>query len=331
VNSPKLTIVIPTFNRPELLPRALASALDQTLPARIIVADDGDCDKTSDILAEQFAAPVDSGQVTHLRTGASYAWDNFRAGMEAADTLYVSWLQDDDVVCPVYSERIASAFDQAPSANVWFARLCAAPDGRMALWYASVGPWVPMDLRNGVPYTLSQGSILASSAYMTSWALPPATAYRNGPLFRQALRKMPPYCDIFMERLMPALAVGEGSFIADPIIAGYWIQHDHNLSRKQHSEQAEHTKRFLPVLDDLLSTYPTWQDDFAAWCQLIPANMIAQWLGHVDQTCKEGGGSRHQNDIKRLMVLSLEHRIRFGGERRWWKRAANWIKSRAAL
>jgi hypothetical protein len=337
-DSPKLTIVIPTFNRPALLPRAIRSALEQTVPALIIVADDGDTDKTRDVLQEQFPIQMYNGQIYHLRTGATYAWPNWRAGMEAAATPYTSWVQDDDVVHPCYVERICSAFETFPDADVWFARLQCAPDGQKAMWYSGIGPWCPMDMKHGTLHSLRESSILASTAYFVSWSLSPAIAYRNTPHFRKCLKRHPEHCDIFVERLLPAMACEGSPFIADPAIVAYWIQHGDQLSHKQHKDQPEHAKRFLPVLDDLLDRAEGWEETLAAWCQLIPANTLMNWIKQCEVTCKEGGGSRHDKAIRRTMLLSLQNRVEFGGERRWWKRTANrikvavkWIRDKAAF
>lgn len=327
----KLTIVIPTFNRPALLPRALASALEQTVQAKIIIADDGDIAVTADLLKGECPTELLTGQVEHLCTGADNAWSNWKAGYEAAETPYVTVLQDDDIVHPCYAERIIAGFDAHPDADVWLARLqCGAGHG-MGLWYAGVGPWVPMDLQRGGEYCFHEGSILASTALFISWSLSPGIAYRNTPHFQGCLDRHPTHCDIFVERLLPAMVAVGGPFIAEPMICGYWMQHADQLSRHQHPIQPEHTKRFLPALDELLDRLPTWEQSLFDWCQLIPANLIIQWLGHIDQTCTEGGGSRHKDKVKSILLVSVNNRVQFGGERRWWKRAANWVRSRAAL
>ncbi len=250
--------------------------------------------------------------------------------MLSATTDYVAWLQDDDKVHPTYAERIIHGFDNAPDANVWFARLQAAADARLALWYSGIGPWVPMDLCGGEQFCMRQGSILATTALFTSWSLSPGIAYRNTPWLQACLATHPEHCDIFVERLLPAMVANGGPFIADPMICGYWCQHADMLSQKQHPVQPDHSKRFLPHINRLLAEMPTWKTDLAAWCQLMPANLLIGWIGQVDQTCKEGGGSPYRDEIKRVMIESLAARVRFGGERRWWKRATNWLKSKAA-
>jgi glycosyltransferase involved in cell wall biosynthesis len=330
VSEYKLSIVIPTFNRPEMLPIALRSALDQIVPAKIIVADDGDIAVTRELLKGDFAEPCLSGQIEHLCTGASYAWPNWKAGAEAATTPYVAWLQDDDSVHPCYAERICKGFDEAPDANVWFARLQCAGPGKLALWYSGIGPWVPMDLQFGEQYCMREGSILATTSLFTSWSISPGIAYRSTPHFRDCLNRHPEYCDIYVERLLPAMVANGGPFIADPMICGYWRQHPDNLSRKQHPEQPEHTKRFLPALNELISQLkPGWKESLAAWSHLIPAGQLLGWVNQIDVACKEGGGSPYRDEIKRIMILALRDRVQFGGERRWWKRAANWFTGKA--
>jgi hypothetical protein len=74
-----VSVVIPTFNRVELLPRTLASILDQSVPpAEVIVVDDGSTDGT-EVLARGFRPPVryirieNSGVCRARNVGASLA------------------------------------------------------------------------------------------------------------------------------------------------------------------------------------------------------------------------------------------------------------------
>jgi Glycosyl transferase family 2 len=336
LESPRLTICIPTFNRPDKLPRALNSALSQftqgtvePLPVRIIVSDNGDARATHDLLKADYAPQCISGQIIHMVTEADHAWPNWRAGAEAAETEFVAWLQDDDIITEVYADRVISAFDAYPNAKLWLARCLCAPDGQMALWYSGNGPFVPMDFRGGRPFCLAEGSVLASTSYFTSWALAPGFAFRNGEPFKRALREIPDHCDIFVERLMPALVARGSAFIADPVVAGYWIQHPDQLSRKLHKRQPEETKRFMPVMNQLLSELPEWQKSLADWCQVVPAATLLQWIGQAETTCKEGGGSPHKDEIQSILMESLRGRIKFGWKPPlWWQRGIGWLRGK---
>jgi hypothetical protein len=308
-----------------MLPRALDSLLRQKNedgtphPVKIIVADDGECDRTDGILREQYAAPFGTGQIVHLRTGVTEPWENWRAGAEAAETEFASWVQDDDEVSDYYAGRIAYAFDYTASQgcyrSVWLGRMTCATYhkgiGGWGLWTAANGPFVPMpDLYGSEqPFGCPQGQFLAPSMYLTAHSLSPAIAYRNSPEFKAALRAMPERCDIHIERMMPATMAAHGGFIADPVIIAHWVQHNDHLSRKQHPDQPRQTKLLIAYLDGLLDTLAEWQAHFAAWLGVMGPAQIIEWFKHLDHTEEEGGKSRHGKAIRELMARSLEGRV----------------------
>lgn len=335
----RLDIVIPTHDRPEMLPRALASALGQRLddgtpaPVRVILADDGDTDRTEALLRDQFADALARGTIVHLRTGESEPWANWRAGAEASDAEFTAFLQDDDYVSPFYAGRILGAFDSCAAAGhghaVWFGRLSCATHhkglGGWGLWYAGNGPMVPMPDVYGadMPAGFQHGLAVAPSMYLTGWSLSPALAYRNGDSFRASLRAMPDRCDIYIERMMPAAMAAAGGFIADPAIIGHWVQHDSHLSRAMHADQPRQTRAFLAYMDNLLDRLDrdAWQAQFAAWCQVIPPASLVQMINGYEQTEREGGRSRHSGDVLALAIASLRGRVR-AGEIPWRRRLA---------
>lgn len=328
---PRLTIVIPTFNRPDMLPRALKGCLAQTVPVKILIADDGDPEATLDLIEQQFPAAWDKGIITHLYTKTDEAWVNWRAGAQAATTEFIAWHQDDDVVRKTYAQRICEAFDRHPKARLWMAQLKVGPDERMCLWNCGNGPWVPMDFMEGKPFSFAEGSVIASSSYFTSWSLCPAMAFRDSPEFRAALVKMPPRCDIFVERLIPAMVANGGSFIADPVVAGTWIVHDSQLSTKQHPDQPRQTGVMIKALDDLMDGMEGWEESLAQWCRLNASQSIVAWIGEIDRTIKEGGQSRYARKVQQILVESLIGRVKWGYTSRWWHKASRWIKDKAAV
>lgn len=334
--NPRLTVVIPTHDRPEMLARALRAALLQSVPVRVIVADDGDDRRTSAILRDHFADRL--GHIRHLINGPISAWTNWRRGMEAADTEYVAWLQDDDVICRRYAERILHAFDGAARKgqypHVWMGRLtCADDSGRFGMWYCGNGPWIfAQDLHGQEePAHWSEGACIAASSYFTSWSLSPALAYRNGPRLRAALAAMPANCDIFVERIIPAELACEGGFLADAVTIGHWVQHDDNFSRKLWADQPRQTRLLVRHLDNLLDRLPGWEAQFGAWCKIIPPMQLVGWLKQLDTTEREGGRSRHGRTLRRLMWESMTGRVRLERKPPWWRRVAGFLRRRAAL
>lgn len=99
--SPKVSIVMPTYNRARNLKWALQSLLDQTEPAfEVMIADDGSTDETADVVA-QFRGRINLRYLFQ-------AHDGFRAGqarnlgLEQARGKFVLFLDSDLVVPPTF-------------------------------------------------------------------------------------------------------------------------------------------------------------------------------------------------------------------------------------
>ena len=96
VEPPRISVVIPTYQRVESCRRAVASALEQELPAlEVLVCDDGSTDGTQDAF-ENLAR--DEPRLVYLRTsrnhGAPAASRNL--GLRKARGEWVAFLDDDD-------------------------------------------------------------------------------------------------------------------------------------------------------------------------------------------------------------------------------------------
>ena len=95
-----VSIVIPTFNRAALLPRAIDSALAQTLPAEVIVCDHGSSDGTPAVAARY------GDRIRYIRRerdqGPIVCW---REGVESANGNLVHFNFDDDWSDATFLER----------------------------------------------------------------------------------------------------------------------------------------------------------------------------------------------------------------------------------
>lgn len=293
----QLTIGIPTYNRPKLLPRALKAAIQQTVPVRIVVADDGDPEPTERILASDEFRGQD---IRHLITGATSAWPNWRAAAEACDTEYFAWLQDDDTIRDTYAERIIDVLDYFPDTDLWLARLQSGFTDTLAMGYKGNGPWCPMDFLTGKPARWLGGDILAISSYLTSWSLCPAQAYRDGDRFRAMLELMPDETDMFIERLVPAYMAVGAPIICDPIVAGYWIQHGRMLHQEQSADPGQRIGQFTrflgcldQIFDQVLESEVNWQRIVKHWLGWIPADFVVSWLKSLDELPAAVDRGRH--------------------------------------
>lgn len=96
---PRISVIIPTYNREELLPRALRSAISQSAtPAEVLVVDDGSDDNTREVVKE-IAASADM-EIRYLyqpNRGPAAARNR---GIRAASSEYLAFLDSDDEFHP---------------------------------------------------------------------------------------------------------------------------------------------------------------------------------------------------------------------------------------
>jgi len=94
-----ITCVVPTFNRPEMLSRALRSVYSQTCkPSKVIVSENGNCMAVRSVV-DSFQDP--EIELIHLTSETPIpAIQNWLRGVEMAETEYVKIVWDDDWLEP---------------------------------------------------------------------------------------------------------------------------------------------------------------------------------------------------------------------------------------
>jgi hypothetical protein len=111
---PEVSVVVPTHQRAELLPRLLRSVLGQSgVDLELIVVDDGSSDGTGELLAHCHDPRL--RVLRHERSRGVAAARN--SGTEAARGRWVAWCDDDDVWAPGKLTLQLQALAQAPGAR----------------------------------------------------------------------------------------------------------------------------------------------------------------------------------------------------------------------
>ncbi len=108
----KLSIVIPTFNREDLIGQTLQSVADQTSkPFEVIVVDNASTDKTSEIVKryEKFGIKYHRNQTNLGMVG------NYNKCIELATGDYVSFLHSDDLISPLWYETFEKIIKKHPA------------------------------------------------------------------------------------------------------------------------------------------------------------------------------------------------------------------------
>jgi glycosyltransferase involved in cell wall biosynthesis len=134
MTTPRFSVIVPTYNRPDLLMDALTSVLSQTTADfECIVVDDGSPVLPS-LPPDQRVRLVPRAQ----NRGAAAARND---GVAAARGMFVAFLDDDDVWIPDRLQAITGALDRAPVVICWSRYFDAPPTS---------GRWLAGDVRDTI-------------------------------------------------------------------------------------------------------------------------------------------------------------------------------------
>jgi glycosyltransferase involved in cell wall biosynthesis len=171
-STPRVTVVIPTYNYAEALAYAIASVLDQTLPDfELLVIGDG-CTDDSEHVAT--ATGDDRVQWINLprRTGHQAGPNN--EGLLRARADLVAYLGHDDVWLPNHLEVLTGAFDAAtPAAHTIALGVCPGQPNSMRPepgWSYTRGAFVPptaMAIRRRVAVEIGGWRPPAKTGYLS--------------------------------------------------------------------------------------------------------------------------------------------------------------------
>ncbi|MFY9621816.1 MAG: glycosyltransferase family A protein [Pyrinomonadaceae bacterium] len=108
----RVSVIIPTFNRPDLLPRSVASALRAGSDVQVIIVDDASCDGTASVCKTL-------RDVTYVRLDSNRGVAGARnAGLRASTTEFVSFLDDDDRRLPNSIDAQLDLLEAQPGAGM---------------------------------------------------------------------------------------------------------------------------------------------------------------------------------------------------------------------
>ena len=121
-----ISVVIPAFNRADMIGETLASVFAQTLaPLEIIVVDDGSTDGTAELLARM------SNRVRSIRIPNSGHQTARNVGLRAAQGELVAFCDDDDLWMPEFLETMAAQWDARPDLVSCYSNFRILRDGQM--------------------------------------------------------------------------------------------------------------------------------------------------------------------------------------------------------
>ncbi|MBW1707097.1 MAG: glycosyltransferase [Deltaproteobacteria bacterium] len=106
---PKVSIIIPTYNRAHLVERAINSVLNQTYcDFELIVVDDASTDNTQEVIKS-----IGDKRIRYIRHGANRGGSAARnTGIGLSEGKYIALLDDDDEWLPAKLEKQVNAFEE---------------------------------------------------------------------------------------------------------------------------------------------------------------------------------------------------------------------------
>ena len=115
---PAFSVIIPTYNRAAVLPKAVRSVLAQDFEdLEVIVVDDGSSDETADVIRT-----LDDDRVRYVRRENGGLSRARNTGTERAEGRYLAFLDDDDEALPGW----LGSFDQAFGSHDYAVVCCGA-------------------------------------------------------------------------------------------------------------------------------------------------------------------------------------------------------------
>lgn len=157
---PRVSVILPTYQRAHLVGRALQSVLAQSYPdLEVIVVDDGSSDGTRDVIA-RFTDP----RVHYIFQENRGLAGARNTGVRAARGVYIAFLDDDDEYLPDKLAQQVPVLDAHPECGVVYSDvyLCDAAGKRLRLVADALGRGSPPT--GMVLEALVYGNFLVSNA-----------------------------------------------------------------------------------------------------------------------------------------------------------------------
>ena len=117
---PRISVIIPTYNRIELLPRAIESAQSAGTEVEVVVVDDASTDGTANFCLNRTDI-IYVRNAKNLRTAATR-----NVGLKVSSGEYIAFLDDDDLRLPGSLDKQASILDRDPSCGIVYGQFLAA-------------------------------------------------------------------------------------------------------------------------------------------------------------------------------------------------------------
>ncbi len=138
MNSPLLSVIVPTFDRARLLAQCTESVAALNLPCfELVIVDDGSTDNSEDLAREAFSYAAEGAELVYIRQDRSGAQVARNRGIKAARGQLIIFLDADDILNPRGVEALVSAIERTG---------CELAHGIVELVDENLRPFSPKEL-----------------------------------------------------------------------------------------------------------------------------------------------------------------------------------------
>lgn len=157
---PKVSVILPTYNREKLVGAAIQSVLDQTFQDfELIVVDDGSTDRTSEVVQSFSSSKV--RYIFQSNQGRSNARNH---ALSLAQGQYIAFLDSDDLYLRGKLELQVAYLDKHPEFGmIYTSAFCIDKDGALLnnVYEAIVSGWIYKEIAFFVPVTITLPTVMA--------------------------------------------------------------------------------------------------------------------------------------------------------------------------
>ncbi len=172
--SPRVAIVVPSFQQGSYLPFALEGLVRQTYgPIETTVFDNMSTDESADVLRRY------EGRLTRIVRSADRGQaDALRSGFASTSAEILGWLNADDMIFPDTIERVASIFRDRPDVDLVYGH-CAfvSASGQFLGYFHDIQDFSRRDLVNFSDFIPQPSTFFRRSAYEAVGGIDPSLHY----------------------------------------------------------------------------------------------------------------------------------------------------------
>jgi glycosyltransferase involved in cell wall biosynthesis len=165
---PTVSVIIPTYNRAEMVREAVQSVLDQTYrDHEIVVVDDGSTDNTRAVLEEMSGRCASIRYVYQENRGRSAARNR---ALGLARGRYIAFLDSDDLFLPRKLEIQVAEMEKSPQYGMTYcSAICTDEHGKEQVpgYTASASGWIYRQLAFYVPLTVILPTVMVRAEVMS--------------------------------------------------------------------------------------------------------------------------------------------------------------------